>query len=236
MNPFPTIITIRKVFVFAAVAMFMLCGYATYELNKSVNRLSESTNILYEKVLLMEATYEVILRKHLKYALIYAPKGKSIYQLRGDAQTEAQRVLDKLTTKHNLPSYDLPGIRFRGALPRGAAGTASNCDVEVRIISLNEILYYRNYEEYLYSIIPHEVAHAFTCLQGGYTEEHGSEWESVMIDLGFKNIEKTHELDLGPVYKFQLELSEALGQLEFSVDILGQGEDYWPIEDWSGGW
>ena len=221
---------LKKVFVLTLVSMFVLLIYATNNLNDSVNRLSESTDILYEKVLMMEATYEVVLRKHLIEALVYAPKGKSVYQLRGDAQAQAQLLLNRLTTKHNLVPYNLPGIRFRGALRRGAAGTATPCENEARIIYLNEILFYRNYEEFLYGVIPHEVAHVFTCLNGGYIDDaHGTEWEQAMVDLGFKNVEKekTHELDLRPVYQFQIELSEAFGELDFAVDFMGHDVDYW---------
>jgi len=40
-------------------------------------------------------------------------------------------------------------------------------------MDLNEILFLRNYEEFMHMIIPHEVAHIVTCLRGGFEREAG---------------------------------------------------------------
>lgn len=210
--------SLKQFFVVAIVVMVATLTIETNKLKHRSQQLLVASTELYDKVVLMEAVYDSVYRRHLDEAFVFAPKGKSLYQLRGDAQTRAQELLNLLTTKHKLPTYTLPGIRFRGALPRGAAGTATVCENPNRIISLNEILYYRNYNEFIYSVIPHEVAHVFTCITGGYVgDEHGEEWESAMIDMHFLNPddEKTHELDMNPVYRYQLDLSESMGEIDF---------------------
>lgn len=153
-----------------------------------------------------------IYKQVIDEAMTFAPKGKSIYQLRGDAQTEAQRILDRLTKHYRVPRYILPAIMFKGILQSsGDAGAASECEDPIRYIFLNEILYLRNYEEFFDMIIPHEVAHTFVCLRGGYKEfSHGSEWKLVMRDLGFREPAKEirHSFDIGPVYDYQRRLGE----------------------------
>lgn len=153
-----------------------------------------------------KASYE----KAISAALAHAPKEKSIYQLRGDAQLAAQYYLDELTTKHKMPRYELGTIRFYGSLPDGAAGIASACpDDENYIISLAEILYYRNYEEFIHIVIPHEVAHVFVCLVGGFEWDpdsedknwaaaHGTKWQFAMTDLNFYNpmMESKHSMNM----------------------------------------
>lgn len=194
----------------------------TNKLKHQSQDLLDASTELYDKVVLMEVVYDSVYRRHLDEAFLFAPKGKTMYQLRGDAQARAQEMLNLLTTKHEMPPYDLSGIRFRGSLQRGAAGTATRCESPSRIISLNEILYYRNYNEFIYSVIPHEVAHVFTCLTGGYGgygigDEHGEKWEAAMTDMHIVNPEeeKTHELDMNPVYLYQLDLSESMDEIGF---------------------
>ena len=90
-------------------------------------------------------------------------------------------------------------------------------------MSLNEILFLRNYEEFIHMIIPHEVAHIVSCLQGGFEIEegesdtdaaHGEEWRQVMLDIGFKEPEKyvTHHLDMAPVHEYDLDLARRLDE------------------------
>ena len=65
----------------------------------------------------------------------------------------------------------------------------------------------------MYMIIPHEVAHVFVCLRGGYEEiSHGSEWKLVMRDLGFREPSAyiRHMMDTEPVYDYQRKLGKLL--------------------------
>ena len=199
--------------------MMVVCAFQTNQLLDRIYQLSERTDALYQEVIEMELVYETVYKHHLSHSIRYAPTGMSIYQLRGEAQLVAQTALNYLTTKNKIPPHNLSSIRFRGALRRNAAGQATPCDMAKRIISLNEILYHRHYEEFIHAVIPHEVAHVFVCLNGGDadTDPHGPEWESAMIDMHFLNPdnEKTHEMDMQPVYEYQMDLSEALGELGY---------------------
>lgn len=214
----------------AAAAIFTFCtlAIAVNEFNQLDNELSQIDNdirSLASKVKLMEEAVRDAEEVAIQTALEVAPQGKSIYQLRGDAQTEAQRLLDKLTDKYEMPRYQLSGIRFRPSLRDSAAGTATGCEVEdgIYIMTLNEILFLRNYEEFMHMIIPHEVAHIVTCLQGGFEIEedespskaaHGEEWRQVMLDIGFLKPEEyiTHHLDMTAVIMYDLDLARRLDE------------------------
>ncbi|KKL82763.1 hypothetical protein LCGC14_1981540 [marine sediment metagenome] len=173
----------------------------------NLDNLLTSTEQLSARVEYMDLLRQKVYKEVITEAMEFAPKGKSIYQLRGDAQTKAQNVLDRLTKHYRVPRYVIPAIQFKGILQKpGDAGSTPGCEEPIRYIFLNEILYLRNYEEYIHMIIPHEVAHVFVCLRGGYEEDsHGIEWWSVMRDLGFQNPlnEIRHEMDTEPVYDYQ---------------------------------
>ena len=204
------------------IATIVVCAIlSTIVLSILIHRVSANLDNLHAHSLQLSARVEYmdLLRKKvykevITEAMEFAPKGKSIYQLRGDAQTEAQRILDRLTNHYRVPRYVLPAIQFKGVLQKpGDAGAASECEDPITYIFLNEILYLRNYEEYIYMIIPHEVAHVFVCLRGGYEEDsHGIEWWSVMRDLGFRDPsnEIRHEINTEPVYEYQRKLGNIL--------------------------
>ncbi|KKM02523.1 hypothetical protein LCGC14_1783560 [marine sediment metagenome] len=192
---------------------------STIVLSILIHRVSTNLDHLYTQtnqvsgVEYMAELEKKIYTQVIKEAMEFAPKGKSIYQLRGAAQTEAQRVLDRLTKHYRVPRYVIPGIKFRPVLDTtGDAGAVTECDnpkYPIKYMFLNEILFLRNYEEYMHVIIPHEAAHLFVCLRGGYKEyAHGSEWKSVMRDLGFRKPEILHSLDTDPVYQFQYRLGK----------------------------
>ena len=200
--------------VTASIFTVITCSILLHRLNNSISDLSIRTKQLSARVEYLDVLQKRIYKEVITEAMTYAPKGKSIYQLRGDAQTEAQRILDRLTNHYRVPRYVLPAIQFKGILQSaGDAGAASECEDDITYIFLNEILYLRNYEEYIFAIIPHEVAHVFVCLRGGYEEfSHGSEWKSVMRDLGFRepSNEIRHLMDTEPVYDYQRKLGEFL--------------------------
>jgi hypothetical protein len=200
------------------MASFVALTYKIYEINERIKLLNSDLDV-YETAI--SASREEAIEEAMKHA----PKGKSIYQLRGDAQKAAQDSLDRLTKLHNLPRYELPAIRFH---------LATQNNMTNFFIQANEILFLHNYEEYLYMWIPHEVSHIFACLNGGYSLditthqtpetrweiEHGQEWEQAMKDLGFVDPKqyKTHEMDMTPVYDYKKSLvkrlRDALGEVK----------------------
>jgi hypothetical protein len=212
------------------MASFVALTYKIYEINERIKLLNSDLDV-YETAI--SASREEAIEEAMKHA----PKGKSIYQLRGDAQKAAQDSLDRLTKLHNLPRYELPAIRFHLATQNNIAAAVPPCTddngntVTNFFIQANEILFLHNYEEYLYMWIPHEVSHIFACLNGGgyslditpetrWEIEHGQEWEQAMKDLGFVDPEqyKTHEMDMTPVYDYKRSLvkrlRDALGEVK----------------------
>jgi len=198
----------------ASIFTIITLSVLLYKLDKSLVHLETQTKQLSARIEYMDLLQKRVYKEVIAEAMTFAPKGKSIYQLRGDAQTEAQRVLDRLTKHYRVPRYVLPAIRFKGYLQAtGDAGAASECEEPITYIFLNEILYLRNYEEYIHIIIPHEVAHVFVCLRGGYEEfSHGPEWKLVMRDLGFREPEAwiRHNIDTEPVYEYKQRLGKLL--------------------------
>jgi len=145
--------------------------------------------------------------------------------LRGAAQTRAQLLINQLTKRYRLPRFQLSGIRFRDVLgtPTVAAST-NHCLKPERIIFVNEILFLRNYEEFMSNLIPHEVAHLIVCLRGGFEgqelphqDPHGPEWEEVMRDLGFFRpiqTQRTHDLDTMPVIEYTSRVAKEIIRIE----------------------
>lgn len=206
-------IVIATILVSAILSTIVL-SILIHRVSANLEHLHENTMQLSARVEYLDILKKRVYKEVIDEAMTFAPKGKSIYQLRGDAQTEAQRILDRLTKHYRVPRYIIPTIQFKGILlSAGDAGAASECEDPITYIFLNEILYLRNYEEYIHVIIPHEVAHVFVCLRGGYEEfSHGSEWKSVMRDIGFRepSNEITHLLDTEPVYDYQRKLGNIL--------------------------
>ena len=214
---FVTIITASVLISFA------VCVQAVSSMQTSLEHLNETLELIESA---MDDAYDQAINE----SLVYAPDGISKFQLRGNAQTEAQRLLDKITDERSLPRYELNTLRFRGTLRDGAAGTASECEDVSKgseasyTISLNEILFLRNYEDFIHIIIPHEVAHVMVCLSGGYEwnekdeshhrAAHGEEWFQVMKELGFPEPQKyvTHDLDMLPVYLYKTNLANKVDE------------------------
>jgi len=158
-------------------------------------------------------------------AMEFAPPDKTLYQLRGSAQTRAQLIINRLTKKYRLPRFQLSGIRFRDVLATPTvAGSTNHCLKPERIIFLNEIMFLRNYENFMSNIIPHEVAHLVVCLRGGFegqnlphTDAHGPEWEEVMRDLGFfrpLQTQRTHDLDTMPVIDYTSRVAKEIIRID----------------------
>lgn len=197
---------------------------------RAVNDLQTSIDQLARTLESIDAAMSGAYDKALNDAIPYAPSGYTIYQLRGNAQKEAQRLLDILTDRYGLPRYELTGIAFAGDLGFGRAALVPKCttnagQVETSfVISINEILFLRHYEDFLYIYIPHEVAHIATCLRGGFPIErgetlhaaaHGEEWLQSMKDLGFTEPETHifHNLDMSPVYEYKLDMGKRLKEV-----------------------
>ena len=220
--------------VSVTVVMFFAVGQAIKNIEQTIEAL-DATLVGVQHA--MTSSYEESIQESLEHA----PKEFTRWQLRGNAQIAAQELLDRLTEKYKLPRHELPTIRWAGLLGNpDAAGEARNCYVDGRgtpkhfpyrgQITLNEILFLRNYEEYMHIIIPHEVAHVFTCLHGGFVydsdetdwqAEHGPEWERAMRDLGFIDPTKfkTHELDMHPVISYSETLITRIGQALGDDDV-----------------
>lgn len=208
-----------RIFVTLIIISFAVCTQA----ETSLDRLNETLELIDNAT---KDAYDEAVNE----SLTYAPSGFSIYQLRGNAQKEAQRLLNKLTDNRGLPRYELNTIRFIGTLRDSAAGTATRCkndfgELEMSLtISLNEILFLRNYENFIHIIVPHEVAHVITCLSGGYERKegetlqqasHNKEWFQAMREIGFPEPGKyiTHNLDLTPVYLYKRNLAKKIDKV-----------------------
>lgn len=161
-----------------------------------------------------------IYEEEIEQALLFAPPGKSKYQLRGDAQVEAQRLLDVLADEHGYPRYKIGGVMFKPILILpdggwGAAATVDGCDYPPYRITINEILFYRNYYLFMEEAIPHEVAHIAACLKSNNRKdglEHGPGWQAAMQALGFDRPEDymRHDYDLAAVERYRMRVREYL--------------------------
>lgn len=197
---------------------------------RAVSDIQASLDQLEQTLSSMESAMSSAYDKALNDALPFAPSGYTIYQLRGFAQKEAQRLLDSLTDRYILPRYELTGIVFAGDLGFGRAAYVPACVSEFgqvetnHEISINEILFLRHYEDFLHIYIPHEVAHIATCLRGGFPIErgetlhdaaHSDEWIQVMKDLGFVEPKQYifHSLNMGPVYEYKLDMGRRLKEV-----------------------
>jgi len=105
--------------IFRKLLIYLIAGafiFTAGTLAIAVNQLENNIQILAQRVELMDKAVKEAEHDAIQKALEFAPKGRSIYQLRGEAQTEVQRLLDRLTTKYELPRYELEGIRFQPSL------------------------------------------------------------------------------------------------------------------------
>lgn len=159
-----------------------------------------------------------IYEEEIEQALVFAPRGMTKYQLRGEAQKTAQALLDYLADEHGYPPYKIGGIMFQPIiiLPDGGWGAAAavdGCDYPPYRITINEILFYRNYYLFIEEAIPHEVAHIAACLKSNpHGKEHGPEWEEAMRALGYLNPHNMtrHGYDLSAVERYRLRVREYL--------------------------
>lgn len=207
----------ENLIAFCVVAIVCTLAVVVDDLEKDIREITSQVQKMFEAT---EQAKEFAINESMKFA----PKGKTVFQLKGDAQIRAQQLLDKLTKFYNMPPYQLSAIQFEpmlGTLDR--AGEVS-CNDSTRKISmaLNIILYLRNYNEFHEIIIPHEVAHIIDCLQIIEKQEqlfwidtHGEDWQIIMHDIGFPAPEQQihHDLDTLPVYLYHEDLSQRLKQI-----------------------
>ena len=157
---FDTLIALT--FVGLSISLFLIT-------TDDVGQYRDSYTTSFQTSMIPGSTRWRVYQQVRKEAMEYAPRNKSLYQLRGAAQVRAQLIINRLTTKYRLPRFQLSGIRFRDVLAGiTVAGSASHCSQPNLILFLNEILFLRNYDNFMSDIIPHEVAHIVVCLQGGF--------------------------------------------------------------------
>jgi len=161
-----------------------------------------------------QTAIEEAYQEEVDRAMKFAPEGKSIYQLRGDAQMRAQELFKKAAELYDIPEYEISGLRWD--LRDDRAGAATQCvDGPPYVISMNEILFLRNYDEMIKQTIVHEVAHIVTCLRHpelGRSAEylpHGSEWQAIIQDLGGLP-DQFHNMDTRPLVLYHLRVDVIL--------------------------
>lgn len=160
---------------------------------------------------------EIIYHQEVERAMKRAPTGKTASQLRQAAQVRSNELFLKATRLYKIQIRG-PKLMW-GLLRSGVAGETTMCTHSTYYISLNEILFFRNFDAAINDYIPHEVAHIVACfVHPEITKEddfdvHGPEWQAIAKSLGSKG-EKYHELDTTPtaLYYIRTELLEATDQ------------------------
>ena len=80
-----------------------------------------------------------------------------------------------------------------------AAGTAYLQRHEVRF---NYYMYQQNPDEFIRTVVPHEIAHLFVHqLFGAKVKPHGKEWQAVMAKVFALDPERTHSFEVKPPAK-----------------------------------
>ena len=157
-------------------------------------------------------------------ALMHAPQDKTRWQFRGDAQTYAQMQMDNLTHALNIIPVELSAINWTTFGDGAAAKTRCNITARRPTILMDEILFLRNYREYMRMVISHEVAHAAVCVKYGEIrkDSHGNKWTEMMHILGFTHAhdEIKHHMDYSPVSSFYQKLRDQGISVEIIVDNL----------------
>jgi predicted SprT family Zn-dependent metalloprotease len=173
---------------------------------------------------------EAIYQEEVERAIKYAPPGITPTQMRLAAQERTNELFKKAAELYKLPIFQV--TLTWGLLRDDVAGETSRCSELPYFLSLNEILFFHNFEEAISDYISHEVAHITTCfVHPKISKEedfnaHGPEWQTIAKSLGSDG-EQYHTLDTTPtgIYYIRLELLEATDQeqidkLQYEMNIL----------------
>ena len=161
-----------------------------------------------------------IYQEEVDRAFKLAPEDKSIFQLRGDANTRAEELFKKAAELYDIPEYDIGALLWDLRDDRAGAATACR-DGPPYEITMNEILFLRNYDDMMHQTIAHEVAHVVTCLRypeltaSADFQAHGPSWQAIIHDLGGQ-VSQFHNLDITPINLYHLRVDVAL--LTFIVE------------------
>ncbi|MFB0912919.1 MAG: SprT family zinc-dependent metalloprotease, partial [Glaciecola sp.] len=76
---------------------------------------------------------------------------------------------------------------------------AGSAYLQKNVIKLNKTLFKQNVDDFLYQVIPHEVAHIICYQKFGKVKPHGIEWQSIMRSLFNLDAHVTHKFDVADV-------------------------------------
>jgi SprT protein len=108
--------------------------------------------------------------------------------------TEAQKKLVESRVRECFDKF-FPGLSFSCPIyyrsdMRRVAGIA---DCDVRHIELNETLLSENFDKFMVTTIPHEVAHLITReFYPNAKQNHGPEFRQVCVDIGYPDAGRTY--------------------------------------------
>ncbi|MFT6328627.1 MAG: SprT protein [Bermanella sp.] len=76
---------------------------------------------------------------------------------------------------------------------------AGSAHLQKNVIKLNKKLFIQNFEDFLYQVIPHEVAHIICYQKFGKVKPHGIEWQRIMRSLFNLDAHVTHKYNVADV-------------------------------------
>lgn len=144
---------------------------------------------------------------------------------RQTAKERVRQLLKKAEKYHNTTIPEVP-VEWRML---GTASGVHRCNSDANIIFLNELIFLYNYEEFLATSVPHEVAHAVECHLNGKHSGHGEPWqEAYTMLLGIKHgeIEQEHSHNCFPACLVLYKLVQSTPERKISERFLGGTESY----------
>lgn len=108
--------------------------------------------------------------------------------------------------------FPRPSVYF--TLRGKSAGTAHLHENKLRF---NPVLLVENQQEFVNTVVPHEICHLLAHQLYGRVRPHGKEWQSLMINLFGLSPSTTHQLDVGSVMGKQFDYQCLCGPVKLSV-------------------
>ena len=131
----------------------------------------------------------------------------------------------RLAEEHFKRSFKAPEISFE--LRGVKAGVAH---LQENLLRFNPILLQENAEEFLYQVVPHELAHLLVYQLFGRVKPHGREWQGMMQGVFGLPAETCHRFDVasvqGDTFGYRCACQQHLLSKRRHLRILREKTDY----------
>ncbi|AFC21883.1 hypothetical protein GAP32_430 [Cronobacter phage vB_CsaM_GAP32] len=94
------------------------------------------------------------------------------------------KIAKELMNKHNLQDWSFEIYESSNKRVPGTTNTIGMCIYHEKVIAILEAVAYSRSEEYVRSLILHEIAHALA----GHENGHNEVWQKIAIEIGSKHI------------------------------------------------